>query len=44
MAIFKMPWSGDPRINLQKGDGGKAKAYQVRQLIAAIDKKKGTGE
>jgi hypothetical protein len=41
VAIYKMPWQGDPRINLQKGDGGKAKEYQVKQLIKAIDKKKG---
>lgn len=40
VAIFKMPWAGDPRINLQKGEGGKAKPYQVKQLISAIDKKK----
>jgi hypothetical protein len=32
-----MPWPGDPRINMQAGDGGKAKAYQVRQAVAAID-------
>jgi hypothetical protein len=35
--IFKTPWPGDPRINLQKSKGG-AKAYQMRQLLAAIDK------
>jgi hypothetical protein len=35
--VFKMPWPGDPRINLQR-DGNAAKAYQVRQLLAAIDK------
>ena len=35
--VFKMPWPGDPRINLQKANGG-AKPYQVRQLLAAIDK------
>jgi hypothetical protein len=40
VAIFKMPWPGDPRINLQKGEGGKAKPYQVKQLISAIEKKK----
>jgi len=39
VAIYKMPWQGDPRINLQEGDGGKAKEYQVKQLIKAIDKK-----
>lgn len=41
VTIYKMPWQGDPRINLQKGEGGKAKEYQVRQLIKAIDKSKG---
>ncbi|RKT79235.1 hypothetical protein DFJ68_2699 [Terracoccus luteus] len=30
--------AGDPRVNIQN-DKGKAKAYQVRQVIAAIDKK-----
>ncbi|SDQ03519.1 MULTISPECIES: hypothetical protein [Micrococcaceae] len=38
-AIFKMPWEGDPRINLQDKNG-KAKPYQVRQAIAAIDRLK----
>lgn len=37
--IFKTPWPGDPHINLQN-DRGKAKAYQVRQLLAAIEKKR----
>ena len=36
--IFKTPWPGDPRINFQKAKGGGAKPYQVRQLLAAIDK------
>lgn len=36
-AVFKMPWAGDPRVNLQN-DHGKAKAYQVRQLLEAIDR------
>jgi hypothetical protein len=38
-AIFKTPWAGDPRINIQN-DKGKAKAYQVRQVLLAIDKLK----
>lgn len=38
-AIFKMPWEGDPRINLQDKHG-KAKPYQVKQAIAAIDRSK----
>ncbi len=35
--VFKMPWAGDPRVNLQDGKDG-AKPYQVRQLLAAIDR------
>lgn len=34
--VWKMPWPGDPRVNLRSGDGGKAKAFQVRQLVQAI--------
>lgn len=33
--IFKMPWQGDPRINIQK-DGNMAKTYQVKAVIKAI--------
>ncbi len=35
--IFKTPWPGDPRVNIQNS-GGKAKPYQVRQVLQAIDK------
>ena len=35
--IFKTPWVGDPRINIQS-DGKMAKAYQVRQVQRAIEK------
>lgn len=38
--IFKTPWQGDPRVNIQN-DKGRAKAYQVRQVLTAIDKIKG---
>ncbi|MBN3774849.1 toxin HicA [Burkholderia sp. AU31652] len=38
-AIFKTPWQGDPRVNIQN-DRGKAKAYQVRQVLDAIDRLK----
>lgn len=41
-AIFKTPWQGDPRINIQS-DKGRAKAYQVRQVPLAIDKLEGMG-
>lgn len=36
--VWRMPWAGDPRINLQPGAGGKAKPYQVRQLLQAVDR------
>ncbi|MBI3525928.1 MAG: toxin HicA [Betaproteobacteria bacterium] len=39
-AIFKTPWAGDPRINIQD-QKGMAKAYQVRQVLLAIDKLEG---
>ena len=35
--IFKTPWPGDPRVNIQN-HGGKAKAYQVKQDLRAIDR------
>ncbi|MCM1513326.1 MAG: toxin HicA [Oxalobacter formigenes] len=35
--IYKTPWQGDPRINIQN-DNGKAKRYQVLAVLAAIDK------
>ncbi len=35
--LFRAPWPGDPRINIQN-DRGRAKAYQVRQVLAAIVK------
>ena len=37
-AVYRTPWQGDPRVNIQCGDNGKAKAYQVRQVLAAITK------
>lgn len=35
--IFKTPWSGDPRINIQM-DGKNAKSYQVKQVKQALKK------
>lgn len=35
--IYKTPWPGDPRINIQKF-GNKAKPYQVKQVKAALKK------
>lgn len=39
-AVYRTPWPGDPRVNIQN-DHGSAKAYQVRQVLTAIDKKEG---
>ena len=38
--IFKTPWQGDPRINLQKGKDKNAKPYQVNQVLNALRKLK----
>ena len=35
--IYKTPWRGDPRINIQNHKG-KAKAYQVKQVLLALEK------
>jgi hypothetical protein len=35
--VFRTPWPGDPRVNIQN-DKGKAKVYQVRQVLRAIEK------
>lgn len=35
--IYKTPWRGDPRVNIQN-DKGMAKAYQVRQVLKAIER------
>jgi hypothetical protein len=34
--VYKTPWQGDPRVNIQRGKNGNAKAYQVRQVLDAI--------
>ncbi|EJF84678.1 hypothetical protein MCU_00256 [Bartonella elizabethae Re6043vi] len=36
--VFKTPWFGDPRVNIQKDSGNKAKAYQVKQVLQAIER------
>ncbi|WP_244591443.1 toxin HicA [Bartonella bovis] len=36
--VFKTPWFGDPRVNIQKSSGNKAKAYQVKQILQAIER------
>ncbi len=33
--VYKTPWQGDPRINIQE-ENGKGKAYQVRQVVKAL--------
>jgi hypothetical protein len=35
--IYKTPWQGDPRINIQNYKG-KAKTYQVKQVLLAIER------
>lgn len=35
--IYRTPWPGDPRVNIQT-DKGKAKPYQVRQVLLAIER------
>jgi hypothetical protein len=35
--LYRTPWPGDPRVNIQN-DHGKAKAYQVKQVLAAIER------
>jgi len=35
--IYKTPWQGDPRVNIQNHKG-KAKTYQVKQVLKAIDR------
>jgi hypothetical protein len=31
-AVFKMPWAGDPRVNIQN-DKGRAKAYRCARSL-----------
>lgn len=35
--IYKTPWKGDPRINIQNNKG-KSKAYQVKQVLLALER------
>ncbi|WP_084125777.1 toxin HicA [Demequina sp. NBRC 110054] len=39
-AVFKTPWQGDPRVNIQNSKG-RAKGYQVRQVLKALEKLEG---
>ena len=36
--IYKTPWAGDPRINIQEGRNGMAKVFQVKQVLAALER------
>lgn len=33
--VYKTPWFGDPRVNIQSSKG-MAKAYQVKQVLNAV--------
>lgn len=35
--VYKTPWQGDPRVNIQNHKG-KAKTYQVKQVLKAIER------
>jgi hypothetical protein len=34
--VYKTPWIGNPRVNIQSTQG-KAKCYQVKQVLQAIE-------
>ena len=34
--VYRTPWPGDPRGNIQEGRNGMAKVCQVRQIIKAL--------
>jgi hypothetical protein len=35
--VYQTTWQGDPRVNIQNKKG-KARAYQVRQVLKAIER------
>ena len=35
--VYRTPWQGNPRVNIQNHKG-KAKAYQVKQVLRAIER------
>jgi hypothetical protein len=41
--VYKTPWAGDPRVNIQEKKG-KAKVYQIRQVLDAIEKIEGMSD
>ncbi|GAA2175623.1 hypothetical protein GCM10009846_26230 [Agrococcus versicolor] len=36
--VYRTPWRGDPRVNIQRSKDGSAKPYQVKQVLWAIDR------
>jgi hypothetical protein len=42
-AVYKTPWPGDPRVNIQNTKG-KAKPYQVRQVLWALEQLEQAGK
>ncbi len=42
-AVYKTPWPGDPRVNIQN-EKGRAKPYQVRQVLQAVEQLERTGK
>ena len=36
--IYRTPWAGNPRINIQEGENGMAKVFQVHQVLAALER------
>ena len=39
--IYRTGMAGAPLVNIQRGEAGKAKPYQVRQVLKAIAEKEG---
>ncbi len=35
--VYRTPWQGDPRVNIQNSNGY-AKVYQVKQVLKAIER------
>ena len=42
--VFRTPWQGNPRVNIQRAKNGMAKPYQVQQVLSAVEKMKEDGE
>ena len=40
--IYRTPWPGNPRVNIQNHQG-MAKPYQVRQVVRALEKLRNDG-